>query len=150
MLGDQLIKNERVALVELIKNAYDADASWVKVSFEGFDSNFRANADSRIVIEDDGIGMTPDVIENHWANPATPVKLQDKRAQRGITKKGRVIQGEKGIGRFALLKLGRTITLTTRAKRSSSEQLLTRDVSRSVARRVGKERVSKLGTRWAP
>src|SRR3546814_4500872 len=64
MLGDQLIKNERVALVELIKNAYDADASWVKVSFEGFDSNFRANADSRIVIEDDGIGMTPDVIEN--------------------------------------------------------------------------------------
>src|SRR3546814_8032337 len=73
--------------------------------------------------------MTPDVIENHWATPATPVKLQDKRAQRGITKKGRVIQGEKGIGRFALLKLGRTITLTTRAKRSSSEQLLTLDVS---------------------
>src|SRR3546814_18926370 len=129
MLGDQLIKNERVALVELIKNAYDADASWVKVSFEGFDSNFRANADSRIVIEDDGIGMTPDVIENHWANPATPVKLQDKRAQRGITKKGRVIQGETGLGRFALLKLGRTITLYTRAQSPSREPLLTTHVS---------------------
>src|SRR3546814_15611025 len=73
--------------------------------------------------------MTPNVIENHWANPATPVKRQYKSAQRGITKKGRVIQGEKGIGRFALLKLGRTITLTTRDKRSSSEQLLTLDVS---------------------
>lgn len=129
MLGDQLIKNERVALVELIKNAYDADASWVKVSFEGFDANFRANANSRIVIEDDGVGMTPDIIENHWANPATPVKLQDKQSQRGITKKGRVIQGEKGIGRFALLKLGRTIRLTTRAIRASAEQVLTLDVS---------------------
>ncbi|ANB18797.1 sensor histidine kinase [Dokdonella koreensis] len=129
MLGDQLIKNERVALVELIKNAYDADASWVKVSFDGFDSTFRGNADSRIVIEDDGVGMTPDIIENHWANPATPIKLQDKHAQRGITKKGRVIQGEKGIGRFALLKLGRTITLTTRASRASAEQVLILDVS---------------------
>ena len=37
MLGDQLIKNERIALVELIKNSYDADASWVKVTFKGFD-----------------------------------------------------------------------------------------------------------------
>ena len=35
MLGDQLIKNERIALVEIIKNAYDADASWVKVTFSG-------------------------------------------------------------------------------------------------------------------
>ncbi|PPU55409.1 ATP-binding protein [Xanthomonas arboricola pv. corylina] len=72
MLGDQLIKNERVALVELIKNSYDADAGWVKVIFEGFDANFQANASSRIIIEDDGVGMTRDVIENHWANPATP------------------------------------------------------------------------------
>ena len=36
MLGDQLIKNELIALVELIKNSYDADASWVKVSFIDF------------------------------------------------------------------------------------------------------------------
>ena len=35
MLGDQLINNERVALVEIIKNAYDADAAWVKVTFSG-------------------------------------------------------------------------------------------------------------------
>ena len=36
MLGDQLIKNEQIAVIELIKNAYDADADWVRVSFEGF------------------------------------------------------------------------------------------------------------------
>ena len=41
MLGDQLIRNERVALVEIIKNAYDADASWVKVTFAGFGPKFR-------------------------------------------------------------------------------------------------------------
>ena len=37
MLGEQLIKNERIALIELIKNSYDADADWVKVTFQGFD-----------------------------------------------------------------------------------------------------------------
>ena len=128
MLGDQLIKNERVALVELIKNAYDADASWVKVTFEGFSSDFRPNASSRIIIEDDGEGMTRDTIENHWVNPATPMKLVGKKTF-PRTKKGRFIQGEKGIGRFALLKIGRNITITTRAPRTTSELVLKLDVS---------------------
>ena len=128
MLGDQLIKNERIALVEVIKNSYDADASWVKVTFEGFTPDFGATADSKIIIEDDGLGMTREVIENHWVNPATPVKLLAKET-RPTTKKGRVIQGEKGIGRFALLKLGKSIKITTRPKKSKSEFELTLDVS---------------------
>lgn len=129
MLGDQLIKNERVALVELIKNSYDADATWVKVSFEGFDENFVGKDGSKIVIEDDGVGMNEDVIENHWANPATPLKLQSKLAKKGTTKKGRIIQGEKGIGRFALLKLGRKITLTTKTRASAAEHVVVMDLS---------------------
>jgi signal transduction histidine kinase len=129
MLGDQLIKNERVALVELIKNAYDADASWVKVSFEGFDENFVGKEGSKIIIEDDGTGMTSDIIENHWANPATPLKLQGKLAARHTTRKGRVIQGEKGIGRFALLKLGRKVTLTTKTRASTAESVVVMDLS---------------------
>lgn len=128
MLGDQLIKNERIALVEVIKNSYDADASWVKVTFEGFTADFVATADSKIIIEDDGLGMTREVIENHWVNPATPVKMLAKKSQ-PTTKKGRVIQGEKGIGRFALLKLGKKIKITTRPKRSKSEFELNLDVS---------------------
>ena len=40
MLGEQLIKNEIIALSELIKNSYDADASWVKVSFCNFNEDF--------------------------------------------------------------------------------------------------------------
>src|ERR1700745_1257899 len=72
MLGDQLIKNERIALVEIIKNSFDADASWVKVTFEGFGEEFQVNANSKIVVEDDGEGMAQDVLENHWVKPATP------------------------------------------------------------------------------
>jgi hypothetical protein len=36
MIGDQLIKNEKVALIELIKNSYDADANWVQIRFKDF------------------------------------------------------------------------------------------------------------------
>ena len=61
MLGDQLIKNELIALIELIKNSYDADASWVKVSFIGFAEDYSLTPSSKIIIEDDGCGMTADV-----------------------------------------------------------------------------------------
>lgn len=129
MLGDQLIKNERVALIELIKNSYDADASWVKVDFQSFNKDFQPLKDAKIIIEDDGLGMDRDVIENHWVNPATPTKLIGKKQKRGKTAKGRIIQGEKGIGRFALLKLGRKVEMITRAKGSPSELTLTLDLS---------------------
>lgn len=124
MLGDQLIRNEQVALSELIKNAYDADATWVKVTFEDFDENFRAGPNARIVVEDDGHGMSSDVIENHWVNPATPMKLMGKKGEKRKTDSGRIIQGEKGIGRFALLKLGRDVRVVTRPSGSSTENVL--------------------------
>lgn len=124
MLGDQLIRNEQVALAELIKNAYDADATWVKVTFEGFDENFKAGPTAKIVVEDDGHGMTADIIENHWVNPATPQKLMGKKGDKRRTERQRIIQGEKGIGRFALLKLGRNIKMITRPAGAVSENVL--------------------------
>ncbi len=126
MLGNQLIKNERVALVEVIKNSYDADATWVDLRFENFDENFVPQSGAQIIIEDNGQGMDEATIRNHWVNPATPGKLQRKK-KRPTTPGGRVIQGEKGIGRFALLKLGRHITITTRPEGSSEEFVLTLD-----------------------
>ena len=57
MLGEQLLKNERVALVELIKNSYDADADWVEVKFEAFAKNMTAKPRARIVVRDNGCGM---------------------------------------------------------------------------------------------
>lgn len=127
MLGDQLIKNERVALVEVIKNSYDADATWVDLRFEGFNEDFSPiPGKARIFIEDNGLGMTEDVIRNHWVNPATPGKLQKKK-ETPTTPGRRIMQGEKGIGRFALLKLGRHISIITRPKGSPDEFTLELD-----------------------
>ncbi|WP_446810151.1 ATP-binding protein [Methylomonas sp. 2BW1-5-20] len=120
MLGEQLIKNERIALIELIKNAYDADADWVKVSFCGFGDGYKILPGSKIVIEDSGHGMSVDIIKKHWLNPATPEKKKRKNIKE-TTEKGRVIQGEKGIGRFAILKLGKKIDVFTRAKSEDIE-----------------------------
>lgn len=113
MLGDQLIKNELIALIELIKNSYDADASWAKVCFIDFAEDYSLTPSSKIIIEDDGCGMNAEILRKHWLNPATPDKLKRKITD-PKTPKGRVLQGEKGIGRFAIFKLGKKITITTR------------------------------------
>ena len=129
MLGDQLIKNEQIAVTELMKNSYDADADWVKVSFENFGKDYKIQDDSRIIIEDNGKGMLHDVIIKAWMNPATPNKYtKDVAAQK--TPGGRVIQGEKGIGRFAMLKLGRTIEMVTRPENKDDEYKLIFDFSK--------------------
>lgn len=129
MLGEQLIRNERIALIELIKNSYDADADWVKVTFQGFGNNYKIEQGSKIVIEDNGHGMNQDLIENHWLNPATPEKKRRKKTK-DTTGKGRIIQGEKGIGRFAILKLGRRIEITSKTKEDQQEHHVTYDFSR--------------------
>ena len=128
MLGDQLIKDERIALIELIKNSYDADASWVKVSFQNFGDNYKVLPESKIIIQDDGDGMTKDILSTKFLNPATPgKKLQKQKDDK--TKKGRIIQGEKGIGRFAMLKLGRKINVFSKTLRDSFEHVLRYDFS---------------------
>ena len=75
--------------------------------------------------------MTEEVIKNHWLNPATPIKKLDKDKGRNRTKvHNRIIQGEKGIGRFAMLKLGRKITVVTRPIGGDQEFHVTYDLSR--------------------
>lgn len=128
MLGDQLIKNEQIAVIELIKNSYDADADWVKVSFENFSKDYKVTPSSRIVIEDNGTGMTKTIIEKSWMNPATPNKFSRDGKVRKTALKKRIIQGEKGIGRYAMLKLGKTIDLTTRAQGTNNEYSLCFDL----------------------
>ena len=129
MLGDQLIKNEQIALIELIKNSYDADADWVKVSFENFGNNLEVLANSKIVVEDNGEGMFLETIEKSWMNPATPNKFVKKGESKKTIKKKRIIQGEKGIGRFSILKLGRKILITTRPENSDVEYEIDYDLS---------------------
>ena len=66
-LGEQLIKNESVAILELIKNCYDAFASQVKVELTKLDDI----DNGRIIIQDNGVGMTRYIVENYWMEPAT-------------------------------------------------------------------------------
>ncbi len=135
MIGDQLIKNEKVALIELIKNSYDADANWVQIRLQNFmidgdENTLIKSKDSCIEIEDDGIGMSFETIQTVWLNPATPNKFVQKLGGNNLTKKGRIIQGEKGIGRFAVYKLGSTIELTTKSiDEDEKEILLINDLS---------------------
>lgn len=128
MLGEQLIKSDQIALVELVKNSYDADATRVWVDFRRFGPSFEAQFDSSIVISDNGTGMTDDTVRNAWMSPATPTKLKRKRLQ-AFTPRGRALQGEKGIGRFAVFKLGSRVSLATRAEREPHETTLELDIS---------------------
>jgi signal transduction histidine kinase len=128
MLGEQLIKNERVALVELVKNAYDADATRVLVDFRGFDPDFSPLPGATIAITDNGVGMTEQLVRTAWMNPATPSKALRKRDEPKTTL-GRVLQGEKGIGRFATFKLGSEVTLVSRARGNRDETTLVVDIS---------------------
>lgn len=128
MLGEQLIKNERIALVELVKNAYDADATIVKVDFVGFGEQFEVLPTSAITITDNGSGMTEEIVKTAWMNPATPSKALVK-AQKSTTQRGRVLQGEKGIGRFATFKLGNQVSLVTKTANVDLETTVLVDIS---------------------
>ena len=118
ILGDQLITDKIVAVIEILKNCYDADSPSAEVRFCNM-SNYDFNdlpieEQAYIEIRDRGCGMTLDTIQNVWLRPATPDKLDQKR-DRKTTPKGRIIQGEKGIGRFAIHKLGERIELYTKS-----------------------------------
>jgi len=111
-MGDQLIKNESIALVELVKNSYDADANIVNIYMENVDEPKKGI----IIIEDDGFGMSPEVVENVWLEPGADFKSVLIKHNLSSPKYNRLPIGEKGIGRFGVHKLGETIELTTKAK----------------------------------
>ncbi len=111
-LGDQLIRNESIALLELIKNSYDADASVAKIIIKNVDNS----EEGEIIIEDNGYGMTPKIIKNIWMEPGSDYKDQIIKQLKRTPKFGRLPLGEKGIGRFAVHKLGNIIELITKAE----------------------------------
>ena len=111
-LGDQLIKNESIALVELVKNSYDADANLVNIYMENVDDREKGV----IIIEDDGFGMSPEIVENVWLKPGSDFKTHQIQKQETSPKYNRLPIGEKGIGRFGVHKLGNHIEMTTKSE----------------------------------
>lgn len=111
-LGDQLIKNENIAVLELVKNSYDADARNITIKM----SRVNDKKYGRIEILDDGIGMDDDVIKNAWLEPGSDYKAKQYQKNKRSSKYNRLPIGEKGIGRFGVHKLGDKIELITRKK----------------------------------
>lgn len=107
LIGEELISDEPVALVELVKNAYDADARAVSIKFEIDEEG----EPFRIIVHDDGIGMSLDTVLTSWFEPGTTAKKKSDHSPGG-----RPYQGAKGIGRFASARLGSTLMLETKAK----------------------------------
>ncbi len=106
LLGEELIPSPDQGILELIKNAYDADASICEVELKSV--HVRGGS---IVLRDDGIGMGPDEIRNGWLVVGDSLKAKSTNSP-----SGRLLVGSKGLGRLGALRLGRTATLTTRPK----------------------------------
>jgi hypothetical protein len=101
-LGEKLVESAHVALVELVKNSYDADATKVTVRFTP-----QAGRGPDIEISDNGSGMTFEEVQQYWMRIATTHKLKKDVSQ----KYGRPRTGEKGIGRFSCRRLGEKLRL---------------------------------------
>ena len=110
LLGDELIGSPRLAVFELVKNAYDADANEVVVHLE-----LAAQDEPTIIVADDGEGMSLDVLRSVWLVPGDDHRHRQRQGLRRSRRHHRLPLGEKGLGRFAVHKLGNRITLTTRA-----------------------------------
>lgn len=117
IIGKDLINDDNIAILELVKNSFDADAKRVDISF----CNLKKNDDkegnkaypfsertSRIIIRDDGVGMDLSDIDNKWLNIAYSEKKSNTRQY------NRMMAGAKGVGRFSCDRLGQFLNLYTR------------------------------------
>jgi hypothetical protein len=107
-LGEQLVAKPSVALSELVKNAYDADATKVTVTFKGI-----GKLGGTIQVEDDGHGMTFEEMQETWMRIATGRKRTTPMSRIYC----RPLTGAKGVGRFAARRLGNKLTLQSIAER---------------------------------
>lgn len=101
LLGVQNFTNDESAVLELVKNAYDANASSVDLKFEG----------TTLTITDTGDGMSAFDIKNYWMHVGKSPKTYDVINPKG---QRRVLAGAKGIGRFALARLGRQVEIQSK------------------------------------
>lgn len=113
-IGRDLIKDKYAAIVELVKNSFDADSPNCKISLLPFEKKILVEGEEKIekgikvIIQDKGHGMSFETVTDKWMVPSTDDKLN-----RGISPKGRVMQGKKGIGRYSASMIGDDMVLQT-------------------------------------
>jgi HSP90 family molecular chaperone len=111
-LGERLVESAHIALLELVKNAYDADATEVTVKIIP-----RQSGGPDIEIADNGVGMTFGQVQSYWMRIATTHKVGEDTSPTY----GRPLTGSKGIGRFSCRRLGTRLTLATAARKGLKE-----------------------------
>lgn len=108
-LGRELVTDFVTALVELVKNSYDADAGSVQIAIDNANT-----PDSRIIVMDTGSGMTQEEFEKKWMVIGTSNKVSEP-----YTPGGRKRTGKKGIGRFSVERLAERVTIYSFARREA-------------------------------
>ena len=110
IIGRDLITNDFVAIFELVKNSFDAQATHVKVVFDLKDKETAA-----IYIVDNGKGMSDADIRNKWLFVAYSAKKSGEEDQEA----GKIYAGSKGVGRFSCDRLGRMLVLESKTTSQS-------------------------------
>ena len=109
-LGEALVGQPHIALAELVKNAYDADATRCRVTID----------EDEIIVEDNGHGMSDREFRNYWMTIGTPHKQEagtSRRFKRQVT-------GSKGVGRLAAQFLAHRLEMTTVSEASTRRRLV--------------------------
>ncbi|SHO55580.1 ATP-binding protein [Vibrio quintilis] len=117
LLGDELIGDDRLAVFELVKNAYDANATSVDVTL-----NLECGNPNIIIWDHCGFGMTENDILNKWMEIGTNSKRSENKV-RTPPPLSRLPLGEKGVGRLAVHKLGKQLTINTKAENSQEYKI---------------------------
>jgi signal transduction histidine kinase len=112
IIGKELITDDFIAVFELVKNSYDANASQVEIIFKDLKSD-----KPMIIIKDDGIGMDESDIKDKWLFVAYSEK-KDNSDYRNLIKSTRAFAGAKGIGRFSCDRLGEKLLLVSKKKKN--------------------------------
>jgi signal transduction histidine kinase len=116
-LGAELFTDTSQALLELVKNSYDADATKVELEIRRTETEGQK---SRLTLQDNGTGMTEKTIRDSWLRLSFSAKREQKRRKR-TTKRNRTPLGDKGLGRLGAQLLGRTLEIRTRPQGESLE-----------------------------
>ena len=124
LLGRELITDRITALFELVKNCYDANAEKVDITFEHLNP---LSEKSTIIIQDNGLGMTFEDIRDKWMVIGTSSK---RRKRTSPPPYNRIVAGKKGVGRFAVDKLGGKLIMKTKKKNSPVWHCLETDWTR--------------------
>ena len=122
IIGKDLINDDNIAVLELVKNSFDANAKRVDITFYNLKSNDDSQIElfsektSRIIIKDNGLGMDFIDIRDRWLNIAFSGKKSNSRQH------NRMMAGAKGVGRFSCDRLGEYLHLY--AKKDGADKFI--------------------------